>query len=63
MLAAKVGALLEGRYNVAYEDIRRVVKPALRHRLIPNLEAELAGVTPDTVLDQVVDRVPEEKRG
>ena len=49
VLAAKAGALLEGRYNVSYKDIRRVAKPALRHRIIPNLEAELAGMTADTL--------------
>ena len=62
VLAAKVGALLDGRYNVAYDDVRKVAKPALRHRIITNLEAELAGVSADAVIDELVDRVPEEKK-
>jgi MoxR-like ATPase len=60
VLAAKVGALLDGRFNVAFEDIRQAAKPALRHRIIPNLEAELAGVTADAIIDELVHRVPEE---
>ena len=39
-LAAKVRALLEGRYNVSFEDVRRVYLPALRHRVILNFEAQ-----------------------
>jgi MoxR-like ATPase len=56
-----VNALLDGRYNVAYEDIRRVTHSALRHRLILNFEADAEGVRADTVIDQVVMSVtPEE---
>lgn len=61
VLAAKVGALLDGRYNVSFDDIRKVAKPALRHRVIPNLEAELSGISPDAVIDELIERVPEEK--
>ena len=39
-LAAKVRALLEGRYNVSFEDVRRVFLPAMRHRVILNFEAQ-----------------------
>ena len=61
VLAGKVNALLEGRYNVAFDDIRRVAHPALRHRLILNFEADAEGVTTDSVIDQVVMSVrPEE---
>ena len=49
-LAAKVRALLEGRYNVSFEDVRRVVLPALRHRVILNFEAEAEGIETDHVL-------------
>ena len=61
ILAAKVGALLDGRFNVSYEDIRRVAKPAMRHRIIPNLEADLAGVSADKIVDELVRHVTEEK--
>ena len=43
-LAAKVRALLEGRYNVSFEDVRRVYLPALRHRVILNFEAQAEGI-------------------
>ena len=44
ILAAKIRALLEGRYAVAIDDIRHVAPPALRHRLILNFEGEAEGV-------------------
>jgi MoxR-like ATPase len=59
VLAAKVRALLEGRYNVSYEDIRRVYLPALRHRILLNFEAQAEGVEPDEVLLKVLDAVAE----
>jgi MoxR-like ATPase len=59
ILAGKVRALLEGRFTVSCEDIRRVVHPALRHRLIRNFEAEAEGVTTNAILDRALDSVPE----
>lgn len=58
-LAAKVRALLSGRYNVSFEDIRRVFLPAMRHRVILNFEAEAEGVDPDKVLLEVLQKVSE----
>ncbi|TWT79961.1 ATPase family associated with various cellular activities (AAA) [Planctomycetes bacterium CA13] len=58
-LASKVRALLEGRYNVSFEDIRRVFLPAMRHRILLNFEAQAEGVDPDQVLLDVLERVPE----
>jgi MoxR-like ATPase len=58
-LAAKVRALLEGRYNVSFEDIRRVYLPALRHRVIPNFEAQAESITPDQILLDILEAVPE----
>ena len=58
-LAAKVRALLSGRYNVSFDDIRRVFLPALRHRVILNFEAEAEGIDPDKVLLEVLQKVPE----
>jgi MoxR-like ATPase len=58
-LAAKVRALLSGRYNVSFEDIRRVFLPAMRHRVILNFEAEAEGVDPDKVLLEILQKVPE----
>ena len=52
-------ALLGGRYNVSFEDIRRVYLPALRHRVILNFEAEAEAIDPDQVLKEVLKAVPE----
>lgn len=62
-LASKVRALLEGRFNVSFEDIRRVYLPAMRHRVIPNFEAQAEGVTSDQVLLEILDQVPEKVDG
>jgi len=59
VLAGKVRALLEGRYNVSFEDIRRVYLPALRHRVLLNFEAQAENIAPDTVLAQVLNEVSE----
>jgi MoxR-like ATPase len=58
VLAAKVRALLEGRYNVGFEDIRGVFLPALRHRVLLNFEAQAEGLEPDSVLKDIVDKTP-----
>ncbi len=58
-LAAKVRALLEGRYNVSFEDVRRVYLPALRHRVIVNFEAQAEGIDTDHVLLEILQKVPE----
>ncbi len=58
-LAAKVRALLEGRYNVSFEDVRRVFLPAMRHRVILNFEAQAEGIDTDHVLLELLQKVPE----
>ncbi|MCA9226238.1 MAG: MoxR family ATPase, partial [Planctomycetales bacterium] len=58
-LAAKVRALLEGRYNVSFEDVRRVYLPALRHRVILNFEAQAEGMETDQVLLDILENLPE----
>jgi MoxR-like ATPase len=59
VLAAKVRALLEGRYNVSFEDIRRVYLPALRHRILLNFEAQAENIATDAVLLQILNEVKE----
>ncbi|MBX6312142.1 MAG: AAA family ATPase [Isosphaeraceae bacterium] len=59
VLAAKVRALLDARYNVSFEDLRRVYLPSLRHRVLLNFEAQAEGVDPDDVLLKILDAVPE----
>jgi MoxR-like ATPase len=58
-LAAKVRALLEGRFNVSFEDVRRVFLPALRHRVILNFEAQAEGTEADEVLLEILEKLPE----
>lgn len=58
-LAAKVRALLEGRFNVSFEDVRRVYLPAMRHRVILNFEAQAEGIEADRVLLDILEQVPE----
>jgi len=58
-LAAKVRALLEGRYNVSFEDLRRVYLPAMRHRVLLNFEAQAEGVDADQVLLEILEKIPE----
>jgi len=58
-MAAKVRALLEGRYNVSFEDARRVFLPAMRHRVILNFEAQAEGMSSDEVLLGILDQVPQ----
>ena len=62
VLAAKIHALLNGRFNVSYDDLRLVAPPALRHRLILNFEAEANNITADQVVRDVLARVPESVR-
>jgi MoxR-like ATPase len=62
MLAGNVTALLAGRHHLAYEDVRAVALPALRHRLILTFDAERAGVTADDVVSAVLGDVPEDTR-
>lgn len=59
VMAAKVRALLEGRFNVSQEDIRAVAKPALRHRILLNLRGETEGVSPDGIIDTILKTLPE----
>ena len=59
VLASKVRALLDSRYNVSFEDIRRVYLPAMRHRVLLNFEAQAEGIATDEVLLKVLDSVPE----
>ncbi len=59
VLGAKIRALIQGRLNVAYDDIRAVALPALRHRSILNFEAESNDVRSDDVLRGLLAEVPE----
>jgi MoxR-like ATPase len=55
--AGKIGALLDGRFNVSIEDIREAALPALRHRVILNFEGEAEGISTEAVIRAIVDSV------
>src|SRR5437588_6130550 len=55
IMTAKVRALLEGRYNVSQEDLREVAFPALRHRIIPNFDGLTEGITPEEVIEEIIN--------
>jgi MoxR-like ATPase len=54
ILAAKIRALLEGRYAVSIDDIRHVATPALRHRMIMNFEGEAEGIRTDAIIAEIL---------
>jgi MoxR-like ATPase len=62
ILAAKVYALLDGRYNASFEDVRKAALPSLRHRLILSFQGEAEGIDPDQLVSMVVDNTPEAAR-
>lgn len=52
--AGKVRALMEGRYNVAVEDIEELALPALRHRIFLNFEGQAEGLNPDELIRDIL---------
>jgi MoxR-like ATPase len=60
VLGAKIHALLDGRFNVAYSDVQAVVAPALRHRIILNFEGEAEGISTDSVVRAIIAETPTE---
>lgn len=57
-LGAKVWALLEGRFNVAYDDVMAVAPAALRHRLLLNFEGQAEGIRSDDVIADLLKTLP-----
>jgi len=58
VLAAKARALMEGRYHVTAEDLKKLAPPILRHRVLPNYFAESDGVTIDKILADMLESLP-----
>lgn len=54
---AKARALIEGRANVAFEDIKAVAYPALRHRIMPGFEALADGINTDEIITQIIEGI------
>jgi MoxR-like ATPase len=57
-LAAKLHAMLDGRYNASFSDVQRAALPALRHRVLLNFEGEAEGISVDDVIKEIVDKTP-----
>jgi MoxR-like ATPase len=57
VLGAKARALLRGRFHVTPEDVRALVHPTLRHRILLGYRAEADGVTVDAVIDRLLEHV------
>ena len=61
VLAGKTRALLRGRYHVTYEDIRALIPPILRHRILLNFQAESDRLKPDDILVKLLEAFPSPK--
>lgn len=55
--AAKVRALMMGRYNVSFEDIKALAYPTLRHRLYLSFEALTDRMTPEAIIDELIQEI------
>jgi MoxR-like ATPase len=58
VLGAKARAVLAGRYYVSREDIRAVALPVLRHRIRTNFNADAEGISPDTLINRLIEAIP-----
>jgi len=58
VLTAKARALMNGRHHVTFDDIARLAKPILRHRILLNFQAESERLTPDMILDRLLEAIP-----
>jgi MoxR-like ATPase len=63
VLGGKVRAMLDGRAHVSIDDIKSLLLPALRHRVLLNFEGQAEGITPDMVLNDIADHLPTEAEG
>ena len=55
ILAAKINAILDDRYHVATDDIKKVAKSVLRHRIMLNFEGQAEAVNPDRIIDDLLE--------
>ena len=63
IMAAKFRALLDGRWNVSFNDVKAAALPALRHRVILNFEGEADGISTDQVVEAIVEQTPHTIKG
>jgi MoxR-like ATPase len=60
---AKARALMHGRYHVSIKDVQALAKPILRHRVMTNFYAESERITPDAIIDRLLESVPLPRSG
>ena len=63
ILGAKARALVNGRYNVAVEDIQTLAYPVFRHRILTNFHAESEGIKSEDIIKRLLETVPVPKSG
>ncbi|HEX8138887.1 MAG TPA: MoxR family ATPase [Pyrinomonadaceae bacterium] len=62
ILGAKASALLDGRFAVGFDDVRRVAYPVLRHRILPNFRAEAEGIGAEAIITELLRATPVDAR-
>ncbi|MEK6234663.1 MAG: AAA family ATPase, partial [Planctomycetales bacterium] len=63
LLGAKARAVLDGRFFATTADVRSVSHPVLRHRVLTNFTADSRNITPDAVVDHLLEEIPETRAG
>jgi MoxR-like ATPase len=63
VLGGKARALTAGHYHVSFDDIRSLMHPVLRHRVLTNFHAQSEGVSTDTIVDRLLEAVPAPRSG
>ena len=59
VMGSKVRAIIHGRPTPGCEDVRTIARPVLRHRIVTNFNADADGVTPDDIIDRLLDKIQE----
>jgi MoxR-like ATPase len=61
-MAAKAHAILNGQVYVSCQDVATMAGPVLRHRIIPNFSATSEGLTPDDIIERILEEVPQDEK-
>ena len=61
IMASKARALMHGRLHVTLEDVEAVAAPVLRHRIIPNFNADAEGITVEQIVEKIITLIPRGK--
>jgi MoxR-like ATPase len=57
--AAKARAMLAGNFYVSCEDVAAVTLPVMRHRIVPNFQAQSEGITSEHLIEQILEAIPQ----